>query len=162
MICNSSDTASGSYSSYNVFVTYFVPFLPLTQNLSIKTSSFAILQMYFIVRIFFYLPDPFVLFSGGGWSLHNRIDICNGLCRRKLTRWKAGHFGMAVLQSAWETGTVSTNQYIPPYLSQIISNKNRHQWNVRINLLLASVVLIDVERLETPWGFSIAKCLWWC
>jgi len=69
---------------------------------------------------------------------------------------------MAVLQSAWETGTVSTNQYIPPYLSQIISNKNRHQWNVRINLLLASVVLIDVERLETPWGFSIAKCLWWC
>lgn len=66
---------------------------------------------------------------------------------------------MAVLQSAWETGTVSTNQYIPPYLSQIISNKNRQQWNVRINLLPASVVLIDVERLETLWGFSITKYL---
>lgn len=59
---------------------------------------------------------------------------------------------MSVLQSAWETGTVSTNQYIPPYLAQIISNKNWHQWNVRINLVLASVVLIDVERLETLWG----------
>lgn len=100
----------------------------------------------------FYLPDPFVLFSGGTRSSQNKIDISNGLCRRKLTRWKAGHFGKAALQSAWETGTVSTNQYIPPYLSQIISNKNWHQWNVRINLLLASVVLIDVERLETLWG----------
>lgn len=64
---------------------------------------------------------------------------------------------MAALQSAWETGTVSTNQYIPLYLSQIISNKNWHQWNVRINLLPASVVLIDVERLETLWGFNITK-----
>lgn len=151
MICNSSDTASDSYSSYNVFVTYFVPFLPLTQSLN-KNKLFCNTANLFLLYWFFYLPDPFVLFSGGGWSSHNRIDIYNGLCRRKLTRWKAGHFGMAVLQSAWETGTVSTNQYIPPYLSQIIFNKNRHQWNVRINLLLASVVLIDVERLETLWG----------
>lgn len=59
---------------------------------------------------------------------------------------------MAALQSACETGTVSTHQYIPPYLSQIISNKTQQQCNVRINLLVASVVLIDVERLETLWG----------
>lgn len=104
------------------------------------------------------MPDPFVFWRALKLS-HNRIDIYNGCCRRKLTRWKAGQFGMAVLQSAWETGTVSTNQYIPPYLSQIISNKNRQRWNVRINLLQASVVLIDVERLETLWGFSITKYL---
>lgn len=162
MICDSSNAAS---VSYNVFVAHFVPFPPLTQPLNKNTKLFCNTENLFyctdcfflviMMMIFFsLLAWPFCLvFWSWGCSSHNRIDIYNRSCRRKLTRWKSRSFwnGSATKAPGKLGLSVLINIFHCIYHKSLLTKTGTSGTREAIYYWLHSA-LIDVERLKTLGG----------